>query len=157
MGKRGHAKKQAARFCILGLASLLGAFTIAWMGGHGYLNVDPNVAVPAGFVLLIVFMVLGAFSLQADTSFIARKSWRNQPQTIDSNICKRVVKSMEFNIEYLIYGPCTSSLREALLDDWPFEDVKSGSAWYVLDKRMNDVTDTPLSEIEGTVILEVGL
>ena len=157
MRKRGHAKKQAPRFCILGLASLLGAFAVAWMGGHGYLNVDPNVVVPAGFVLLIAFMVLGAFSLQADTSFIARKTWRSQPQTIDSNICTRVVKSMDSSNEYLIYGPCTSSLREALLDDWPLEDVKPGSAWYVLDMRMNDVTDTPFSEIEGTVILEVGM
>lgn len=157
MGTRGHAKKQATRFCILGLVSLLGAFAVAWMGGHGYLNVDPDVAVPAGFVLLIVFMVLGAFSLQADTSFIARKPWRSQPQTIDSNICRRVVKSMESSIEYLIHGPCASSLREVLLDDWPFEDVKPGSAWYVVDKRMNDVTDMPLSEIEGTVLLEVGM
>lgn len=157
MGKRGHAKKQAARFCILGLASLLGAFAIAWMGGHGYLNVDPGIAVPVGLVLLIFFMVLGAFSIQADTSFIARKPWRSQPQTIDSNICRRVVKSMKFNIEYLIHGPCASSLREVLLDDWPFEEVKPNSAWYVLDKRMNDVTDAPLSEIEGTVPLEVGM
>ncbi len=157
MGKRGQAKKQAAIFCVLGLASLLGAFAVAWMGGHGYINVDPNIAVPVGLVLLIVFMVFGAFSLQADTSFIARKPWGSQPETIDSNICKRVVKSMEFNIEYLIHGPCASSLREVLLDDWPFEDVKPGSAWYVLDKRMNDVTDTPLSEIEGTVLLEVGM
>ena len=87
MGKRGHAKKQAARFRLLGLASLLSAFAVAWMGGHGYLNVDPDVAVPVGLVLLIAFMVLGAFSLQADTSFIARKPWRSQPQTIDSSIC----------------------------------------------------------------------
>ena len=147
MGKHGYAKKQAARFCVLGFASLLGAFVVAWMGGHGYINVDPGIAVPVGLVFLIVFMVLGAFSLQADTSFIARKPWRSQPQTIDSNICKRVVRSMESNIEYLIHGPCTSSLREVLLDDWPFEDVKPGSAWYVMDKRMNDVTNTPLSEI----------
>ena len=64
---------------------------------------------------------------------------------------------MEFGIEYLIHGPCASSLREVLLDDWPFEDVKPGSAWYVLDKRMNDVTDALLSEMEGTVLLEIGM
>ena len=157
MGKRGHAKKRAAGFCIMGLASLLGAFVVAWMGGYGYLNVDPNVAVPAGLVLLIVFMVLGAFSLQADTSFIARKPGRSQLQTIDTNICRRVVKSLESGNEYLIQGSCTSSLREVLLEDWPFKDVKPGSAWYMRDQRMNDVTEMPLSEIEGTVILEVGL
>jgi hypothetical protein len=157
MGKRGYAKKQAAGFCILGLTSLLGAFVVAWMGGHGYLNVDPGFAVPAGFVLLIGFSLLTIFSLLANVSFVTTKPWRDLMQKIDPSICRRVVKSVEFNKEYLVHGPCVSSLREVLLDDWPFEDVKSGSVWYVLDQRMNDVTDAPLLEIEGTVTLEVGL
>jgi len=157
MGKRGHAKKRAARFCVLGLASLLGAFVVAWLGGHGYLNVDSGFAVLVGFIPLIICTTLAIFSLSANVSFVTTKPWRDLMQKIDPSVCKRIVKSMESGNEYLVHGPCTSRLREVLLEDWPFEDVEPGSVWYVLDQRMNDVTDMPLSEIEGTVILEVGM
>ncbi len=136
---------------------MLGAFVVAWMEDHGYINVDPGFAVLVGFIPLIICTILAILSLSTNLSFVTTKPWRDLMQKIDPDACRRVVKTREPSKEYLIHGPCTSSLREVLLDDWPFKDVKPGSVWYVLDQRMNDVTDMPLSEIEGTIIIEVGL
>jgi len=113
--------------CALGVASVLGASAISWIGGTGYLGLDYDVVVLVGFIPLTICTILAIFSLSANVSFVTIKPWRDLMQKIDSNACRRVVKTREPNKEYLIHGPCTSILREILFENWPFEDVELGS------------------------------
>ncbi len=73
-----------------------------------------------------------------------------------SGTITRTVKIRDKQKDYFIRGAGDTPIREALLDDWPFDEQDSDSKWYVVDDRGNDITNAPLSSLEGTatVIIE---
>jgi len=63
----------------------------------------------------------------------------------------RTVKLASENKDYFIRGEGETSIKEALLDDWPFSEQDPGSNWHVVDELGNDVTSKPLKSIDGTM------
>ena len=68
----------------------------------------------------------------------------------------RTVKISGESKDYFIRGRGETSIKEALLDDWPFSEQDPNSNWHVVDELGNDVTSKPLKSIDGTmsVIIE---
>jgi hypothetical protein len=53
--------------------------------------------------------------------------------------------------EYFIKGGENQTVRSALLENWPFEDVDKDSNWHAESPEGNDVTDSVLKSIVDTV------
>ena len=68
----------------------------------------------------------------------------------------RTVKLASENKDYFIRGKEDTSIKKALLDDWPFSEQDPDSNWHVVDELGNDVTNNPLSSLDGiaTIIIE---
>lgn len=52
--------------------------------------------------------------------------------------------------EYLVQGKGETSIKHILSSDWPFDEYEHSSVWYVVDEQGNDITNQPLSSIDGT-------
>jgi hypothetical protein len=63
----------------------------------------------------------------------------------------RTAKIADSNKDYFIRGKENVPLKEVLDERWPFKEKDKGSKWYVVDELGNDVTNTPLGSIDGTV------
>ena len=63
----------------------------------------------------------------------------------------RTVKIAGENKDYFIRGKGDTSIKEALLENWPFSEQDSDSNWHVVDELGNDVTSEPLKSIDGTM------
>lgn len=68
----------------------------------------------------------------------------------------RTVKVAGENKDYFIRGKGDTSIKDALLANWPFSEQDPSSNWYVTDDMGNDVTGEVLNSITGTmsVIIE---
>ena len=68
----------------------------------------------------------------------------------------RTVKIAGKNKDYFIQGSSDTSIRKALLENWPFSEHDKKSTWHVVDEIGNDVTNTPLNLLNGisTVVID---
>ncbi len=63
----------------------------------------------------------------------------------------RTIKISGESKDYFIRGQGDTSIKEALLENWPFSEQDPDSNWYVVDELGNDVTSEPLKSIDGTM------
>ncbi len=61
----------------------------------------------------------------------------------------RTVKIAGENKDYFIRGVGDTSIKDVLLENWPFSEQDPDSNWHVVDEKGNDVTGEPLSSITG--------
>lgn len=66
----------------------------------------------------------------------------------------RVVKIPEARMEYFISGTPETTFKQALRDNWPFEDRDINSKLRIVADTGEDVTMSELSSHEGTVMVE---
>ena len=62
----------------------------------------------------------------------------------------RTVRIAGNDREYFIRGAGDSLLGEILHENWPFQEHRQQSKWYVVDERGNDVTNQLLNSLDGT-------
>ena len=101
------------------------------------------------YTLLFWFSVL--FFIVSIANLVTRIPRHARWSTGFSGEIVRTVKITGENKDYFIRGEGESSIKEVLLDDWPFSEQDPESNWYVIDELGNDVTSRPLSSIDGTV------
>jgi hypothetical protein len=134
---------------MFGLVVLIIGFVIAWLGGHGYLPLEPQFVVGATLILFTVVFCLAVTTMMAGTSFIARQKYSTLPDSPEDGILSRVIRDSESGAEAIVHVHPNSSICEVLESNWPFKKKKS-SDWYVVDKNTNDVTNWPVSNWDGT-------
>ena len=106
------------------------------------------------YILLFWFSVIAFISSTAN--LVVRIPRHAKWSTGFSGEIARTVKITGESREYFIRGASESSIKEVLLDDWPFSEKDPESHWYVIDEQGNDVTSRPLGSIDGTtsVVIE---
>lgn len=63
----------------------------------------------------------------------------------------RTVKIAGENKDYFTRGAGDTTIKEVILENWPFSEQDPESNWHVVDEQGNDVTGEPLSSITGTM------
>ncbi len=106
------------------------------------------------YILLFWFSVL--FFIVSIANLVTRIPRHAKWSTGFSGEIARTVKIAGENKDYFIRGRGDTSIKEALLENWPFSEQDPDSNWYVVDELGNDVTSKPLKSIDGTmsVIIE---
>ncbi len=143
-----RAVGRMTRICAGGLIVLAVGLSLAYLGGHHVLPLDPRVVVPATFVLFLSAMCLAVNTMLAGTSFVTRMPFIEQPDTPDSDVVVRVVRLEGHQREYLIRGPPSATVREVLVAQWPFPEEMPGQ-WGVVDEDGQDVGNSPMSQVGG--------
>ncbi|MCK5266257.1 MAG: hypothetical protein KAR03_11680 [Candidatus Thorarchaeota archaeon] len=106
------------------------------------------------YILLFWFSVL--FFIVSIANLVTRIPRHARWSTGFSGEIARTVKISGESKDYFIRGRGETSIKEALLENWPFSEQDPNSNWYVVDELGNDVTSKPLKSIDGTmsVIIE---
>ena len=128
---------------------LIGGFTVAYLGGLGYLPIDPWIAVPATLVIVFLLTCMLPFAMSSSSSFYMNRGAVAQPKSPDNNSINRVLRDLSIEREYLLRGTRGMTIRDALLSEWPFSGRDPLSNWQVVDELGNDVTDKLLSDLDG--------
>jgi hypothetical protein len=132
----------------LGLVVLIIGFSLAWLGGYGYLPLNPHFMVVATILLFLVTLLFSGTTMMTGTSFIARENISTIPVDRRDGFLSRLVRDQVSRKEIIIDGHENTSIREILKDSWPF-DQKMDSEWYITDEKGNDVTNWPISNWDG--------
>jgi len=101
------------------------------------------------YILLFWFSVL--FFIVSIANLVTRIPRHAKWSTGFSGEIARTVKIAGENKDYFIRGRGETSIKEALLENWPFSEQDPDSNWYVVDELGNDVTSKPLKSIDGTM------
>ena len=101
------------------------------------------------YILLFWFSVL--FFIVSIANLVTRIPRHARWSTGFSGEIVRTVKIAGENKDYFIRGKGDTSIKEALLENWPFSEQDPDSNWYVVDELGNDVTSKPLKSIDGTM------
>lgn len=101
------------------------------------------------YILLFWFSVIAFISSTAN--LVVRIPRHARWSTGFSGEIVRTIKIAGENKDYFIRGKGDTSIKEALLENWPFSEQDSDSNWHVTDDMGNDVTSEPLSSITGTM------
>ncbi len=101
------------------------------------------------YILLFWFSVIAFISSTAN--LVVRIPRHARWSTGFSGEIVRTVKIAGENKDYFIRGKGDTSIKETLLENWPFSEQDSDSNWHVTDDMGNDVTSEPLSSITGTM------
>ncbi len=147
-----RAAGRTCRVLVFGLVVLIVGFAIAWLGGHGYISIQPQFVTGVTLILFSIVFCLAVTTMMAGTSFIARQNRSTIPDSPKEGVMSRVIRNPDTGTEKIIQAHPNSSIREILEDDWPFSRKKSGY-WYVVDARGNDVTNWPISNWDGVAII----
>lgn len=143
------------------IAIVLG-FILGYLGGHGYIDADPNIMIPGGMIIAIILFIGGGFTLGVSQGVLSPLGRRGlykggtgkiQPKERDTSIITRVLKDEASGEEIIIAGREDSTIREVLEEDWPMDGSLRKMRWYVRDSRGNDVTNRFFSEIDGTLVI----
>jgi hypothetical protein len=97
------------------------------------------------FWISVVFFIVAAANLAS--RFPRYASWKTG---YDGTVA-RTVKIAGDTREYFIRGAENETVRWALLENWPFEDVDKNANWHAESPEGNDVTDFLLKSIVDTV------
>ena len=100
------------------------------------------------FIWLFWFSVV--FFVVSTANLVARIPAHTKWSEGYSGTITRTVKIADKQKDYFIHGAGDTPIREALLDDWPFDEEDSDTKWHVVDIRGNDITNVPLSSLDGT-------
>ena len=101
------------------------------------------------YILLFWFSVL--FFIVSIANLVTRIPRHAKWSTGFSGEIARTVKIAGENKDYFIRGRGDTSIKEVLLENWPFSEQDPDSNWYVVDELGNDVTSKPLKSIDGTM------
>ncbi|MFX1481730.1 MAG: hypothetical protein ACFFCP_00925 [Promethearchaeota archaeon] len=70
-----------------------------------------------------------------------------------SGYCVRTARISGIKRDYFIRGSPGTTVREAILDEWPFESEKKKSDWQVFDEEGNDISNLHLEETPDNMIV----
>jgi hypothetical protein len=140
----------AAKVAIsLGVLILVGSAVLAYSSSLIVLPVAPSLLLGMGFLSFIILTVLGLVFIWYDTSWATPLHREQMPYTPDRETIARVVRTDGHDREYFVYATPTSTVREAIQEDWPFKSGLKTHDWFVIDEIGNDVSEKMFSEVEG--------
>ena len=122
--------------------------TVSWFAGHGFIPLDVNITLP---LTLVGVMLALCFLMGTITSIDA---WRRTPKFVAADSYSRVVRDPSTGREYIVAGTSEMTLRDALLFEWLFESRRKDSEWYALDEHGTDVSERPIADFEGIIVME---
>ena len=134
------------------------AFTLS---GVLLLMVQFGVISPSGLIVITysqfawLFWFSIVFFIVSTANLVARIPRHAKWSEGYSGTITRTVKIADKQKDYFIRGSGETPIRDALLDDWPFDEQDSDSKWHVVDDRGNDITTSPLSSIDGTATVVI--
>ena len=131
---------------------LIIGFSIAWLSGYGFLPFMPQTVIMLTMVVFCFTMLISATTSMAGTSYIAMQRMARLPDSPDDDIMSRVIRDSRSGVETIVQAQPNSTIREVLEDDWPFEKNAAGE-WYLVDERGNDVSNWPISNWDGIVVI----
>lgn len=135
-----------------GIIVLIIGLTLAWLGGHDYLPLNPQLGVEVTLLLVCVIFCLSYTTLMAEASVTEEQNLSTIPKERKDDFTSRVIRNSISGEETLIQADANVSIREIFEDKWPFQK-KVLSDWYIVDENGNDVTDWPISNWEGTAVI----
>lgn len=106
------------------------------------------------YTLLFWFSVI--FFIVSTANLVTRIPKHARWSTGFSGEIVRTVKIASENKDYFIRGAGDTTIKEALLENWPFSEHDPESNWHVIDELGNDVTSMHLSSLNttATVVIE---
>jgi len=132
-----HTIRRTGLAIALSLIVLIIGLSLAWLGGYGYLPLDPHLVVPTTIILFFATLLLSVTTMMAGTSFIARQNISTIPKSPMDNVLSRGIRDSMSGIERIVQAPPDVSIREILVRDWSFQKRVSHN-WYVIDENGND-------------------
>ena len=102
-----------------------------------------------------VFWVSVIFFIISTVNLVARIPRHAKWSQGYSGTITRTVKIADKQNDYFIRGAVDTPIKEVLLDNWPFDEQDPDSKWHVVDNRGNDVTNAPLSSLDGTATVVI--
>jgi hypothetical protein len=105
------------------------------------------------FVWLFWFSV--AFFILSTANLVTRIPHYAKWSEGYSGTLTRVVKIADEQKDYFIRGSAGITIRNALIDAWPFGDYDPTLSWHVIDISGNDISDVPLSSVNGTATVVI--
>lgn len=140
--------RQALIFLVMGVASIGVAWVLSRLSAAGLFPMDPVAIVGASMAFLLVCIVLAFLTML--TNVMSGNRRMGQPGMPDRDVITRVVRDDSSGKDYFLYGDHDDTVKEILMDDWPFAADLKNTSWHLVDERHNDVTDKILSAFEGT-------
>ena len=103
-----------------------------------------------------VFWISVVFFIVSMVNLVVRIPAHTKWATGYTGIIARTVKIAGKQKDYFIEGASDTTIKEVLLENWPFDDQDKDSKWYVVDELGTNITNNPLSSLDGTatVIIE---
>lgn len=145
--RKRNSVRQSIAYLVMGGVSVGVAWVLSRLSAIGLFPVDSTMIAGASMVLLLFFIVLATITLATD--IFGGNKRMGQPSMPDRDVITRVVRNDSSGKEYFIYGDHDDTVRELLVDDWPFAEELKSASWYLVDEKHNDVTDKLLSDFEG--------
>ena len=134
------------------------AFTLS---GVLVLMVQFGAISPSGLIVISlsqfiwVFWFSVIFFIVSTANLVARIPRHAKWSQGYSGTITRTVKIADKQKEYFIRGVADTPIKEVLLDNWPFDDRDPDSKWHVIDNHGNNVTNAPLSSLDGTATVVI--
>ena len=94
----------------IGIFILIGGFAIAWLGGYGYLPLNPQLVVGVTIALFCLTLMFSSTTMMASTSFIARQKTSLVPDSPKDDILSRVIRDAVTGEEAIIHAHPSSSV-----------------------------------------------
>ena len=137
-------------------------FLIAFaLSGLLLLMVQFGVISPVGIIeisysqYIWVFWFSVIFFIVSTANLVARIPRHAKWSQGYSGTINRTVRIADKQKDYFIRGAVDTPIKEVLLDNWPFDEQDPDSKWHVVDNRGNDVTNAPLSSLDGTATVVI--
>ena len=102
-----------------------------------------------------LFWISVIFFIGSTANLVVRISSHAKWGTGYTGTITRTAKIAGEQKDYFIEGAGETSIKEVLLDNWPFDVQDPDSKWHVVDKLGNTVTNNPLSSLDGTAIVVI--
>ncbi|TFG96657.1 hypothetical protein E4H12_10555 [Candidatus Thorarchaeota archaeon] len=102
-----------------------------------------------------VFWFTVVFFIIATANLVVRIPSHAKWSTGYSGTITRTVKIAGIPKDYFIKGAGGASIKKVLHDDWPFKEIDHNSNWHVVDELGNDVTNDPISSLDGIAIVVI--
>ena len=125
------------------------------------LMVQFGVISPVGLIVvpysqfIWVFWISVVFFIISVANLVVRIPAHTKWTTGYTGTIARTVKIAGKQKDYFIEGASDTPIKEVLLENWPFDDQDKDSKWHVVDEIGTNITNNPLSSLDGTATVVI--
>ncbi|TXT54590.1 MAG: hypothetical protein BAJATHORv1_60087 [Candidatus Thorarchaeota archaeon] len=85
--------------------------------------------------------------MNIEGAYISRIGILGSPSS--ASMINRIIINPIDETQYTITGRSDMTFRESCLYDWPFQNIRIDSKWYIFSENETDISNLPLSRYDG--------